>query len=826
MLTTTPLAAWTLTAASTVPVALPDGGLAVTVPGCVHTDLMAAGLIPDPYLDLNETLTAWVSQADWTYSTTLPAIVAPHADVVFEGLDTVADLYLDDRLLGSVTDMHRTWRFPLGPGPAGRILQVRFRSKARAAAAAALAKGLASGYPQPFNAIRSMACSFGWDWGPMTITSGIWRPARVETWSTARLDEVRAAVSLVGGDGVLDIVAAAVGDLTGLDVVASCDGVTVTAAPGPLQLVVPRPAVWWPVGFGEQPLSDVTVELRRGDVVLDQRALRVGFRTVQWHRDPDAEGTPLVCRVNGVRVNQRGFSWIPDDAFPHRVTAARYRERLGQAVWAHANTVRVWGGGIFEDDAFYDACDELGLLVWQDCLFACYPYDEQPETVADVEAEVRQNLARIGHHASLALINGGNEVVWGAVDWWAELTDRPWGDGYFHDLLPWLVAEVTPHLTYLPNSPVSDAAATLGGHTVDVHPNSDDHGTTHLWDVWNERDWSAYRDHRPRFAAEFGWQAPPTWTTLVRAVHDDPLTPDSPGMAAHQKAFGGSLKLMRGLATHYRVPTDLRDWHWAMQLNQADAVSAGVEWLRSTAPRCAGQLVWQLNDCWPVVSWSAVDGDGRPKPVLYGLRRSFAPRLVTVQPDLAGLPELVCVNDSPDPWQVAGRALRLSYDGRELGRVAVRLTVEPALTGRLPLDGLGSPQRPAAELIVVEVTGADRAVAWYVEPRDSLLTPPDLYLEVTPTGAGYAVTLTAESLVRQATLLVDQLDPDACADSGLVTLLPGDQVTIGVRSPTVPTVDEVRAVLRTANDLVAGVTPPAADARPGGPARPLGRPAV
>ena len=313
MLTTTPLAAWTLTAASTVPVALPDGGLAVTVPGCVHTDLMAAGLIPDPYLDLNETLTAWVSQADWTYSTTLPAIVAPHADVVFEGLDTVADLYLDDRLLGSVTDMHRTWRFPLGPGPAGRILQVRFRSKARAAAAAALAKGLASGYPQPFNAIRSMACSFGWDWGPMTITSGIWRPARVETWSTARLDEVRAAVSLVGGDGVLDIVAAAVGDLTGLDVVASCDGVTVTAAPGPLQLVVPRPAVWWPVGFGEQPLSDVTVELRRGDVVLDQRALRVGFRTVQWHRDPDAEGTPLVCRVNGVRVNQRGFSWIPDD---------------------------------------------------------------------------------------------------------------------------------------------------------------------------------------------------------------------------------------------------------------------------------------------------------------------------------------------------------------------------------------------------------------------------------------------------------------------------------------------------------------------------------
>jgi beta-mannosidase len=284
MLTTTPLAAWTLTAASTVPVALPDGGLAVTVPGCVHTDLMAAGLIPDPYLDLNETLTAWVSQADWTSGHAGDR--GSHADVVFEG-PTPCRSVPRRPAARLVTDIHRTWRFPLGPR---RRASCRCaRNKARAYAA--LAKGLASGYPQPFNAIRSMACSFGWDWGPMTITSGIWRPARVETWSTARLDEVRAAVSLVGGDGVLDIVAAAVGDLTGLDVVASCDGVTVTAAPGPLQLVVPRPAVWWPVGFGEQPLSDVTVELRRGDVVLDQRALRVGFRTVQWHRDPDAEGT-------------------------------------------------------------------------------------------------------------------------------------------------------------------------------------------------------------------------------------------------------------------------------------------------------------------------------------------------------------------------------------------------------------------------------------------------------------------------------------------------------------------------------------------------------
>jgi len=368
---------------------------------------------------------------------------------------------------------------------------------------------------------------------------------------------------------------------------------------------------------------------------------------------PDEAGTAHTLLVNGEPVFVRGVNWIPDDAFPHRVDRARYARRLAQVADAGVNLVRVWGGGTYEADDFYDECDERGLLVWLDFLFACACYLEEDPLHGEVVAEVRDNVTRLSPHPSLVLWNGDNENLWGFVDWeWeVRLDGRTWGDGYYHRLLPQLLpqllaellAELDPGRSYVPGSPFSPAGSS--GDEV-RHPNDAAHGLMHVWDVWNDRDYLAYREHRPRFASEFGWQGPPAWSTLRRSVSDDPLTPESPGMLVHQKAVEGQRKLERGLVRHLPVPDDMRDWRWAMSLNQARAVQTAAEHLCSLSPHCSGSIVWQLNDCWPVTSWSAVDGDGRAKPTLYALRHAHADRLLTVQPRDGG-PAAVLVNDHP-----------------------------------------------------------------------------------------------------------------------------------------------------------------------------------
>ncbi len=245
--------------------------------------------------------------------------------------------------------------------------------------------------------------------------------------------------------------------------------------------------------------------------------------------------------------------------------------------------------------------------------------------------------------------NGNNENLWGHEDWgWkAELGDLTWGRGYYLDVLPRLLARLDPTRPYSPGSPWSFDESR--------HPNDPDHGTMHVWDVWNREDYTVYRDYRPRFVSEFGYQGPPSWATLTRSLHDEDLGPDSPGMRAHQKAEGGDLKLARGIAPHLPVPADpvadIEDWHWAMQLQQAHAVAFGIEHFRSWHPRCAGTVVWQLNDCWPVTSWAAVDGDGRRKPLWFALRQAYADRVLTIQPRDGGL-ALVAGNDTDERWTV------------------------------------------------------------------------------------------------------------------------------------------------------------------------------
>lgn len=814
-LTTLP-ADWTLTlvgAAPETPGRLVGRDVPATVPGCVHTDLMAAGLLEDPYLDDNEDRQHWVGRSAWQYSTRFEARAdeAERVDLVAEGLDTVATVAVNGAVVGTSRNMHRGVRFDVRGALAAdghNDVTVRLDSAwDEADRVAELVGGHRGGpYGMPYNMVRKMACNFGWDWGPTLVTAGIWKPVHVHAWSTARLDRVRPLVSLRGDDGVVEVRAdverSGVGPAGDLVLRVVVDGHERTAAltadddAAAAVVVVPSPRRWYPRGYGDQPLYPCTVTLETADgAVLDTWERRLGFRDVVVDTSTDAEGrTRFTFVVNGEPVFARGVNWIPDDCFPTRVDEARYRRRLEQACEAGVDLVRVWGGGLYESDTFYDLCDEMGLLVWQDFLFACAAYPEEEPFRSEVEAEARDVVARLMPHPSLVLWNGNNENNWGLFLWQLDipLGDRTWGEGLYLDVLPAVVADVDPTRAYWVSSPWSGSTA--------IPPNDPDHGNVHVWDVWNGRDYTAYREYAPPFVSEFGWQAPPAWSTLRRAVSDEPLTPESPGVAHHQKAKGGNANLLRGLAFHFPDPVTTDDWHHLTQVNQARALAVGIEHWRAEWPRTAGTIVWQLNDCWPVASWAVIDGDGRLKPAWYALRRAYADRLVTVRPADDGL-EVAVVNQGARPWETTVTQRVVGFDGTPGATTSTCVTVPARSVLRVPVTvAIADPHR---EVLVAEADG-ERGLWFAAEDTELDYAPDPLDVRVERVDGGYDLVLTARALARDVVVHADRLDPGAVADDAAFTVLAGEtrRVRVSTPVPLDPAALAQTPVLATVNDAV------------------------
>ncbi|MFF1879694.1 glycoside hydrolase family 2 protein [Leifsonia sp. NPDC058230] len=816
MITRTPLTTgWTLSLADgPTNAAVPEHvrnslPIPASVPGTVHTDLLAAGLIPDPYLDLNELTLDWIGRAGWIYSRAIDREPAEGETVVlaFDGLDTVATVSVNGAVVAHTENMHRRYEFDVTEFLTGTdTLEVRFDSAWDVAEKERERIGaLPNAYPAPFNYLRKMACNFGWDWGPTLVTAGIWRDATLISATGPRFASVSPHVTVAGpagtvrlqvelsepADQALELVAA-VGHASSLRRIEE------GSQSATMEVLVDNPELWWPVGLGSQPLYDVSVELRRGDDCVDRWTSRVGFRSLRLDTSADEIGSAFVIMINEATTPIRGANWIPDDCFLPRVTEARLRERLTQAVDANINLLRVWGGGVYESELFYSLCDEYGILVWQDFLFACAAYPEDERLATEVEAEARDNVQRLLPHPSLVLWNGNNENIWGWFDWdWQGLIgDRTWGLGYYLTDLPAIVADGDPNRPYWAGSPYSG--------TMDVHPNADTHGLKHVWDVWNEVDYTVYRDYAPRFVSEFGWQGPAAYSTIERSVSDRPLSATSPGMLHHQKANDGNGKLERGLAPHFDVPEDFDDWHFAMQLNQARAVAFGIEHFRSLRPRCFGTIVWQLNDCWPVTSWAAVDGDGRKKPLWYALRSAYAPRLLTIQPSANGL-DVVGVNDGGDTWREPITVRRMTFAGEVLASFSARLVVDRFGSARLALPSLVAESVDTrSELLVAETASGEIAHYFFEEDRELALPEARFTASAERIGGDIAVTVTAETLIRDLCLFPDRISAAGEVDSALITVLPGRSHTFivaGVHASDVEALS-ARPVLRSANDLV------------------------
>ncbi|OZG68588.1 glycoside hydrolase family 2 protein [Bifidobacterium eulemuris] len=855
-------------------------GIPATVPGEVTLDLVAAGLIDEPFDGDNETRQQWIGDVDWQFETTFAwhDAGATRHDLVALGLDTVASLAINGQPIGHAENYHRSYRWDARAAlrEGENTLTVTFASSVRESDRREQELGY---WPHTehhaFNQLRKPSYQFGWDWGIDVANAGMWRDIGIDSWSDVRLKAVRPiARVLPDGTGALDVTVeieregqgrvmtssqahagqcpvpfrvAVKGHGADLTVVGEIEQGRDTAE---ISVTLPQIQLWWPVGYGDQPLYDVAVDA--GDGAAEWSG-RIGFRTVRVDTRADEVGRPFQIYVNDVPVHARGWNWVPVDAFLSRGDAL-VEPRMRDLVESNANMVRAWGGSIYESDEFYDLCDELGVMVWQDFMLACAAYPEDAGTKAEIEAEAREHITRLAPHPSLVVWNGSNENYvayseWGGVKQALRDDDLPsnaygygekdWGDYYYSDLFPRLLSQLdSGHTVYLPSSPMS--------FTRFVDANKDVDGTMHIWDVWNRVDYRAYANYTPRFADEFGYQAPPAFSTLTRVVHDEKLDPFGKQMLVHQKASGGNIKLARGMRSHltpghiddvsYRadgtrdwlIPTDywsdVEDWHWACQLQQAHAIRFGVEHMRSLEPVNAGTLIWQLNDDWPVVSWAAVDYYGHRKPLWHASRDFFAPRLATIQPRLSEQERedrswegnrvepdrlaLVVLNDARKPWRGVWTVERRTLSGEVLASQHFEVAMDAVSHETLWLDdavaGFGD---PANELIVAECADGSisRAVFNPAEVIDQSLDPAPLEAVVETTADGYDLTVTARSYARDVFCMVDKVDADARIDGGMVTLLPGETVTWHIRAAKglVPEAFIAANVLRCANDLKA-----------------------
>lgn len=607
--------------------------LPASVPGSVYHDLMQNGKMDDPFWRDNFPKALKRMDHDYEYKTefaTDKALLKSDAVLLrFEGIDTVADIFLNGEKLGRTENMHRTFEFEVKDllKEEGNELRVLLHSPTRFIKEE-YKHNVADGSEEAmvgFANLRKTHCMFGWDWGPRLPDAGLWRPVKLLGIEKARVDSVYVTQKHEDGKVTLHFdVDADVYDreaLMGYTVlITDPDGKETLCKGSPEEIVIERPQLWWPNGFGAQPLYTVEVRLYAGGKQVDAWKKRIGLRTLTMHIEKDAYGESFAHEVNGVQVFAMGADYIPEDSIFPRINEARTRELLRQCKEAHFNTIRVWGGGYYPDDWFYDACDEMGLMVWQDFLFACAVYNLTDEFEDNIRAEFADNIKRLRHHASLALWCGNNEMeMFVERGLWVKTPIQKSDYVKMYEyILPKVLKELDPQTFYWPASPSS------GGGFDD--PNGFDRGDVHYWDVWHGNvPFTDYRRYYFRYLSEFGFQSFPSVETVKTFALPEDCNPFSYVMEKHQRNNAANGKIMNYLYQTYLYPTSFDAFVYASQLLQADAIRYGVEHFRRNRGRCMGAIYWQLNDCWPVISWASIDYCGRWKALHYAAKRFFRP---------------------------------------------------------------------------------------------------------------------------------------------------------------------------------------------------------
>ncbi len=616
--------------------------LPATVPGSVYMDLMDNGRMPDPYWRDNEGIAYDLMETDYVYRKTFvpdsALLRAAELRLVMEGIDTLADICVNDQFILHTENMHRTYSVDIRPfvREGENVLTILLRSPLRAAHAAYERHRIpgSADSVQGFAMIRKAHCMYGWDWGPRLPDAGIYRPIYLWAVSEPKLKSVQVRQMHRDGHVTLDLYPEMdiPGGLParGLSVrytLTGPDGQTICTSTDS-HMFVEQPQLWWPNGYGEHPLYTLTAELfNESGLPIDTWEKRIGLRTFEITRKKDDHGESFAFTVNGVSIFAMGADYIPEDNLMRRITPERTRILLEDAAIAHFNTIRVWRGGYYPDDFFFDICDELGLLVWQDFMFACAMYDLTPEFEENIRAEFSDVIRRLRHHPSLALWCGNNEIESSVSDGWYKNLRGSLKADYikiFEYILPQMTSQLDPDRPYWPSSPSS-------GGSYD-NPSDPSRGDVHYWDVWHgNKPFTDYRNYFFRFVSEFGFQSFPDKKTVESFTLPEDRNIFSYVMEKHQRNQSANGKILNYLSSTYLYPASFDTLLYASQLLQMEAIRCGVEHWRRNRGICMGAIYWQLNDCWPVASWASIDYYGRWKALHYGARRFFAPVLLSCE---------------------------------------------------------------------------------------------------------------------------------------------------------------------------------------------------
>jgi beta-mannosidase len=807
------------------------------VPGVVHTDLLRNNLIPDPFDRDNEFRLQWIGLTDWEYQTTFQVDSASlsheHIDLVFDGLDTFADVYLNEQAILHADNMFRRWRISakplLKPGP--NTLRIVFHSAITKMIpyVKSLPYILPSISTYNFGNEENIATApytrkapyqYGWDWGPRFMTEGIWQPVRLETWDALRIDNFHIHQRKVGSDvasltAELDIEAskpttanlALVHDeMSGAQTADGTQTLQLDAGMNhvsfPIRIAAPK--LWYPVGYGPQNRYRFSAVVRIGRDVAARAESKTGLRSVELRRIPDQWGKSFEFVVNGIEVYSKGADVIPFDSFPNRVTPQIHRKILQDARDAHMNMVREWGGGYYESDDFYDLCDELGIMVWQEFAFGG---DMIPGDVAfqeNVRQEAIDQIKRLRDHPSIVIWCGNNEVETGWYHWGnrqefkesisPEARDRVWQDYIimFADILKSTVAQYTDPLPYWPSSPSAN---------FDEVPDNQHNGDMHYWQVWHaQAPASDYTLQFPRFMTEYGFQSFPEMRT-IRTFANKPEDFDihSTVMQAHQKNKGGNERILTYMLREYRQPKDFESFVYLSQVQQAEIIKIGAEHFRRNRPRTMGGLYWQLNDCWPVASWASIDYYGRWKALHYYARRFYDDVLISpfLHEDKI---DVYVVSDKLQPLSGTVHTRLLDFSGKAVldERKDIQIPAQSsAIYFTLNKADLSAKADLERSFLVfdLEVNGKKKSrnlIFFDVTHNLDLPVAPKIEATLNKTGADYTLTLQSPQLARGVYVSFGDLDVEN--SDNYFDLLPGESATITLKSSA--TLDQLKGAIK------------------------------
>ncbi len=806
-----------------------------TVPGVIHTDLLNNKQIEDPLYRTNEKDLQWIDKEDWEYTTSfeLTKEDLAHDKVIlfFEGLDTYADVFVNEQKLLEADNMFREWEIDIKniAKKGENQLKVYFHSPIK--------KGLklleASPYPYPavndqsengglgdkkvsiFT--RKAGYHYGWDWGPRFVTSGIWRPVKLKIW-----DDIRIKNTFIRQPSVTKELAKLVADVT-VEAVANEEltfllmnaetkqilaqqrfSVSKGISSFSLPFEVKHPGLWWSAGLGEPHMYQFTVQVLKGGSVVAVNDVEAGLRSLKLIREKDQWGESFVFEINGVKVFAKGANYIPNDSFLPGVTRADYEKVVADAVHANMNMLRVWGGGIYENDYFYDLCDKNGIMVWQDFMFACSMYPGDDKMLASVKQEAIDNVIRLRNHPSIALWCGNNEMNaawsyfsengWGWKEQYTEAQREEIQKAYmdiFHKILPETVHQYTDGDDYWPSSPQA-------GFEVEKHAYYDNTGgDMHYWGVWHGlHPFEDFDKYKARFMSEYGFQSFPDFETVKKYTLPEDYDIESEVMAAHQRSGIGNLRIKEYMSWYYRVPEDFVQFLYMSQILQAQGIKMAIEAHRRAMPYCMGSLYWQINDCWPVASWSSTDYYHKWKAVHYAAKKAYEPLLISA-PMKGDEVEIFVVSDLLEEIDAELKIEVLDFKGNKITEKIIPVLIKANtsnLIQKIEVDKLiGEKERAEVFMKIALIDngkGLTSNLFYFTHPKELKLQDANINVVFEESNGAKIINVSTDNLAKAVYLNIP--NQEVFFSDNFFDLIPGEAKKIEISGPGVFSLDSLR----------------------------------